>query len=325
MKAFKIATSDLSLILDISPQRVLAISADSNLDGNDVESKGKFKFYSPRGVRKILHRKGIVSGERKVIAFCNNKGGVGKSSIASNTALMLSSLGFKTLLIDSDGQANTTSFFLPDEEETFCLMEILNGKKTIEKAIHELTPTLHILPSNLNNQKLSNFLSGEPNKANLKELISTLDYDYVIWDCNPSLDSTNQQIYYSCTDVIIVTLMEAWSIIGVEMTKELLMGLFKNSTVKIPNVNVLINKLDNRIASQINLYSRLEKLQLEVFPITIDTDNSIPKSQNEDFLLTNKNKTFKAFLELATVLISGSRPQGVDSKKLNSDYPTLSV
>lgn len=305
MKGFQIATSDLSQILSISPQRVLAIATDSNLESYETESRGKFKYYSPSGIRKILIRKGIDLNTKKVIAFCNNKGGVGKSSTAANTAIMLSSMGFKTLLIDSDGQANTTSFFLSDKE-TFCLMEVLNGKVEVENAIVQLNDTLSILPSNLNNQKLSNFLSASPSRSVLKKLIATLDYDYIIWDCNPSLDSTNQQIYYSCTDIFIVTLMEAWSLLGVEMTKELLIELFDENPGKIPNLFVLINKLDNRIISQINLYSRLEKLELDVFPITIDTDNCIPKSQNDCFLLNNKNKTFKAYLELAYMIITNS-------------------
>lgn len=301
MKSFPITTSDLSAMLSITPQRILALSSDLGLTPNDVESKGKFKYYSPSGVRKLLDRRGIYSDSQKVIAFCNNKGGVGKSSTAANTAIMLSSLGYKTLLIDSDGQANTTSFFLP-EQETFCLMEILNGKKSINDSIVELNPNLFILPSNLNNQKLSNYLSGTPNKNTLKKLISNLDYEFIIWDCNPSLDSTNQQIYFSCTDILIVTLMEAWSLAGVEMTKELLIELFDGNG-RFPNVNVLINKLDGRIGSQVNLYSKLEQVGLDVFPITIETDNSIPKSQNEGFTITNKNKSFKTYQALAMALI----------------------
>lgn len=319
MKSFAITTSDLASMLDISPQRILTISNECKLDETqEAESRGKFKIYTPSGVKKILAKRGITNAKTKVLAFGNNKGGVGKSSTASNTALMLSSLGYKTLLIDSDGQANTTSFFLSPETEAFCLVEILMKQKTLEEATIKLSDTLSIIPSNLYNQSLPKILSDKPRNT-LKNLIAPLmsSFDFIIWDCNPSLDITNQQIYYSCTDVFIVTLMEAWSLQGVEMTRDTLLSCFEDTTVKYPNVYVLINKLDNRIGSQINLYSKLESLKLEIFSVTIETDNNIPKSQNEGYVLTNKNKTFKSYLEFATKIIIGNTKSPPAKKALN--------
>lgn len=49
------------------------------------------------------------------IAFFNNKGGVGKTSLAYHLAWMFSDLGYKTLAVDWDPQSNLTSMFLPEE------------------------------------------------------------------------------------------------------------------------------------------------------------------------------------------------------------------
>jgi len=308
MKQFSITTSDLSHILSLSPQRILAISNECQLEQNsEVFNKGKFKIYSPSGIKKILAKKNIISTHPRVIAFGNNKGGVGKSSTAVNTALMLSSFGYKTLLIDSDGQANSTSLFI-DDVETFSLVEILMKQTTIQNAIVKLTDTLSLLPSNLYNQTLPALLTGKPRNT-LKNLISPIqnDFDFIIWDCNPSLDITNHQIYYSCTDIFIVTIMEILSLQGVEMTKDTLQSCFADTTVPMPKVQILINKLDPRILSQAKLLTKLNETGLDICQTIIVTDNTIPKSQEDKFLITNKNKSFESYLELAVRIINDDK------------------
>ena len=53
----------------------------------------------------------------KFVAVGTLKGGVGKSTIAVSLASMLASRGYKTLLLDADPQANTTSYLGLDETE----------------------------------------------------------------------------------------------------------------------------------------------------------------------------------------------------------------
>lgn len=305
--SFKITTSDLADALGITPQRVLAIASECGLTEEEAYTKGKSKFYSPNGVKKILLRRGLItpSFSKRIIALCNNKGGVGKSSTASNLALMLSSLGFRVLLIDSDGQANSTSYFLKDDREVNCLAEIFLGARSIKDTIINISENFDLLPSNLKNQKLNKILSDEP--ANyIKKFLGGLDYDYIIWDCNPSLDSTNQLIYNSCTDIFIVTIMENWSLSGVEMTKELIDLIFEDSAQNKPNTKIIINKLHTTKA-QLNLFSKLQDTGLEIYPIYLDTDVSIPKSQDQRTILENKTKAFKAYLRLALGICSNDK------------------
>lgn len=51
----------------------------------------------------------------KIVAFFNNKSGVGKTSLVYHTSWMLSELGVRTVAIDLDPQANLTSMFLPED------------------------------------------------------------------------------------------------------------------------------------------------------------------------------------------------------------------
>ena len=52
----------------------------------------------------------------KTILFFNNKGGVGKTTLVYHFAYMLAELGYKTLAVDLDPQANLTSMFLTDDK-----------------------------------------------------------------------------------------------------------------------------------------------------------------------------------------------------------------
>ena len=52
----------------------------------------------------------------KTIAFFNNKGGVGKTTLICNIAAQLGSLGHRVLVIDADPQCNATQYMLRDEE-----------------------------------------------------------------------------------------------------------------------------------------------------------------------------------------------------------------
>ncbi|HTN47302.1 MAG TPA: AAA family ATPase [Flavipsychrobacter sp.] len=128
----------------------------------------------------------------KIIAIANQKGGVGKTTTAINLAASLAVLEYKTLLIDGDPQANSTTgngFDLKNIQ--LSLYDCMVNETPMSQAILETeTPNLHIVPSHLDLVGAEIELINHPNREHIiKTSLQSIekDYDFIIIDCSPSL------------------------------------------------------------------------------------------------------------------------------------------
>lgn len=237
-----------------------------------------------------------------IIAVCNQKGGVAKTTTSINVASCLAELGKKVLVIDCDPQYNLTSGvdFDTNGKNTIHDM-LLNEDMQAEKVIYNTDFEFDIIPADIN------LANAEVEIANmflreqlLKDKILDIKdkYDYILIDCNPALGLLTLNSLVACDRVLIPLDAGAFSLEGIGNLQELIMKIKKRLNPEIDILGVLLTR-----ANKNTKLNKLFKEQLteifgnKLFNTIIHNNIKIAEAQMESMPINKYDKGCSGYLE----------------------------
>ena len=264
----------------------------------------------------------------KIIAIANQKGGVGKTTTAVNLSGCLGILEYKTLIIDADPQANSTSGLGIDSKNSKniydCLINNIDPKDII---IETKNPNLDIIPSHIDLVGSELEMINLPNREKILKLSLEKiknEYDYIIIDCSPSLGLITVNSLTAADSVIIPVQCEYFALEGLGKllnTIKIVQGRL-NTTLEIEGILLTMYDTRLRLANQVVDEVKMHFQEI-VFDTVIHRNTKLGEASSYGETIVMHDATCKGcvnYLNLAREIL-----QNNDSTKISNNYKKIEL
>lgn len=256
----------------------------------------------------------------KIIAFANQKGGVGKTTTAVNLS---AALAYRTrgrvLLVDSDPQGNATSGLGVNKREVkHSVYDVVIGNCKAENAIIRTKyKNLDIMPSSIDLAAAEIELVDMDNRAlRLKNALAAVieNYDYICIDCPPSLGLLTLNALAACTSILVPIQCEFYALEGLSQLMATVRTVKRLYNSYIDMEGVLLTMYDARLNLTLQVVEEVKKyFPQKVFKTVIPRNvrlSEAPSFGEPVIYYDFSSKGSQSYLALADEIIANNRTEG---------------
>lgn len=187
----------------------------------------------------------------KIIAFANQKGGVGKTTTAINIGASLAAIKRRVLLVDLDpqGNAGTGLGFVRASHPQSVYGVIMGNDTAANNILSTAIPNMHILPSS---QQLSSaeveLLDMDNREYRLRDALALVaeHYDYILLDCPPALGYLTLNALTTADSLIVPLQCEFFALEGIQSLMSAVNEIKKKWNPSLEILGIVLTMYDRR-------------------------------------------------------------------------------
>lgn len=269
-----------------SGEQGLAHGADSEAEDQEIEEKATKLGPTGRPRREIPEPAPLSGhGPARVLAMCNQKGGVGKTTSTINLGAALAEHGRRVLLVDFDPQgALSVGLGVQPHQLDHTIYNVIMERSVPVTDV--LRPTsiegMDLLPSNIDLSAAEVQLVTEVGREQtlLRVLTPVIaDYDYILIDCQPSLGLLTVNALAASDGVVIPLECEFFSLRGVALLIDTIEKVQERLNPKLTITGILATMFDPRTLHSREVMSRVvEAFGETVFDTAINRTVRFPET-----------------------------------------------